>query len=493
MPFTKSQPLNSSIFPPLSEQKPATPLGLATTLLEEYSYEAEVEGEIPSDLRGTLYRNGPGLYDRGGLRKRNILDGDGMIQAFKFQDGRVTYQNKYVKTKKYLEEKDKGKFIYPTWTTQPQGGFIANIIGGRIKSQACVTVIYRNNRVYAFDDGLEPYELDPDTLETVGESKLNLPKEYPSTFYAHWKIDGENGDWILLSGSTLDLKILIIDLNGTVKNQINVKTPRDVYIHDFFATENYIILNLHPAYYSSKTFLLGRKSLAESLTWKPEDGNLVLLIHREKTQPPVSFKIEATWMWHSLNAYEVGDNIVAEFVGYDHPDHMLGERSSFYAVMSGEVKRNEHTGEVKRYIINLKDSKIKQETIDYGNHEFPTINPVHQCRQHRYGYFAISRNPTDVFWNGIKKIDMKFGKPVSYNFEKGLYCSEPVFAPKPGFKYTHDSKDEPGYLLTEVYDSFEKKSFLAVFDAENILEGPIARIHLKHHAPFTHHGYWRMM
>ncbi|MEM2906697.1 MAG: carotenoid oxygenase family protein, partial [Candidatus Odinarchaeota archaeon] len=396
-----------------------------------------------------------------------------------------------IKNKKYLDENEKGKFIYPTWTTQAPGGLLSNFMGGKIRSQACITVIYRNNTLYAFDDGLEPYEVNPDTLETVGETNLNLPKEYPAEYNAHWKVDGENGDWILLSGPTSDLQIIIIGVDGKVKKRTRVKGTRDVYIHDFFATEHYIILNLHPAYYSYKNFLLGRKSLTESLTWKPEDGNLLLVVNREEDTKPVSLITEASWMWHSLNAYEIGDNIIAEFVGYDHPDHMIGETSSFYAIMGGDLKRNEHTGEVKRYIINLQSRKVKQETVDYGNHEFPTVNPVHQCHQHRYGYFAVSRNPTDIFWNSIKRIDMKFGKPVSYDFEKGLYCTEPVFAPKPGYKYNHDSKDEPGYILTEVYDSVKKKSFLAVLEAENILEGPIAKIHLKHHVPFSHHGYWR--
>jgi len=33
----------------------------------------EIEGKIPRELRGSLYRNGPGLFDRGGLRKPHLL------------------------------------------------------------------------------------------------------------------------------------------------------------------------------------------------------------------------------------------------------------------------------------------------------------------------------------------------------------------------------------------------------------------------------------
>ncbi|MEM2906698.1 MAG: carotenoid oxygenase family protein, partial [Candidatus Odinarchaeota archaeon] len=79
MGIAKSQPLKTIYFPNIDEHEPLTPLGLATSLTSENTYEATVEGTIPADLRGVLYRNGPGLFDRDGLRKRNILDGDGMI------------------------------------------------------------------------------------------------------------------------------------------------------------------------------------------------------------------------------------------------------------------------------------------------------------------------------------------------------------------------------------------------------------------------------
>ena len=57
---------------------------LAESLPREQDYACQVEGQLPKELNGTLYRNGPGLFERNGLRKRTILDGDGMIQQFRF-------------------------------------------------------------------------------------------------------------------------------------------------------------------------------------------------------------------------------------------------------------------------------------------------------------------------------------------------------------------------------------------------------------------------
>src|SRR5512142_3043014 len=76
-------------------------LGLATSLHEEHDYAGPVEGRLPAELRGTLYRNGPGLFDRGGLRKRTLLDGDGMVQSFCFHKEGVRYRNRFVRTPKF--------------------------------------------------------------------------------------------------------------------------------------------------------------------------------------------------------------------------------------------------------------------------------------------------------------------------------------------------------------------------------------------------------
>lgn len=64
----------------------------------EYDYwvpESLIEGEIPSDLAGTLFRNGPGLMDVAGNRLDQPFDGDGMINRFCFRDGKLHYRNRY--------------------------------------------------------------------------------------------------------------------------------------------------------------------------------------------------------------------------------------------------------------------------------------------------------------------------------------------------------------------------------------------------------------
>ena len=91
--------------------------GLATTLSTEYDYAPHIEGQLPAALQGTLYRNGPGRFDRGGLRKRMLLDGDGMLQAYQFRNGRVRFRTRFVRTTKYVAEEAAGRFLSRTWST----------------------------------------------------------------------------------------------------------------------------------------------------------------------------------------------------------------------------------------------------------------------------------------------------------------------------------------------------------------------------------------
>lgn len=489
----KSHPLKSSVFPSLEAHEAPSPLGLATSLPGEYSYEARIEGTIPGELRGTLYRNGPGLFERGDFRKRCILDGDGMVQAFRFTDRGVHFRNKFPRTGKFREEEAAGVYRYATWTTvAPKGGFY-NLFGRKVLNQAGVSVEVRNGKLYAFDESVQPYELDPDTLETIGLSHLGLPEEPPVVYSAHSKIDRHTGEWLhfgVLYRMRNTVHLTTFDRDGRLKKHRTLPMPRDNYIHDFFVSDRHIILNLQPAKKSIFRYLFGKASFAESLRWEPEEGNLILVLSREGGTEPIRLMTEASWMWHSLNAYEEGDEIIAEFVGYKNPDHFIGSDPALYAIMSGRVERNSYPGAVRRYVINPKRKTVRQEILDRGTHEFSIVNSHHSCHRHRYGYFAKGATPSDLFWSSIVRIDMDTGKTEGYDFGKGLYCTEPIFAPRPGFHYSPGSKDEPGWLLTEIYNGKTKRSFLAVLRADHVADGPVAIVHLRHHVPFSFHGYW---
>jgi len=466
-------------------------LGLVTSVSEEYNYEATVEGRIPQGLQGTLYRNGPGLFERAGFRKRCILDGDGMLQAFRIVDGRVHYQNKFVQTEKYVHESQAGKYIYATWSTQAPGGVLGNFLGSRVRSQAGVTAIVRDNRLYAFDDFSLPYQLDPDTLDTRGIADFGLPRG-SVIFFAHSKIDRQTGEWFLFGieyGARVVLHITVLTANGKPLRRQTYKLPRKTYMHDFFVSDKHIIFNLPAIGLNFFDYLTGQKSFLGAMSWKPEMGNIICVFDRRGQETPIQLETEACWSWHTINAWETGHEIIADFVGYQNPDHILGPDPALFAIMSGRKGQYNYPGEIRRYVINAARKTIRFEILDSGSYDFPVINLEHLCHRYRFGYFAKKQN-REVFFTGIARVDLKSLHSDSYDFGQAQFCSEPVFVPKPGYSYSAETDVEPGWLLTEVYDSGKNKTLLAIFETEHISDGPIARAYLNHVLPLGFHGYW---
>jgi all-trans-8'-apo-beta-carotenal 15,15'-oxygenase len=466
-------------------------LGLATSLTEEHDYAAVVEGQIPSGLEGTLYRNGPGLFERAGYRKRCLLDGDGMVQAFRIQDGKVHFRNRFVRTEKFEKESAAGRYLFPTWSTQAPGGMLANLGGGTLPNQAGVSVVVRDGRLYAFDEFHPPYELDPETLETLGESSLGQPAG-KSFFCAHSKRDLHNGDWIFFSlefGIRPRLHLTVLGADGALRKHQVHRLAKNVYMHDFFVSDRHILIHLHPVEIAAFPLLAGMSSITGALRWRPQQGSEVLIFEREGAEKPRRLEAESSWMWHSLNAFESEGEIIADFVGYRNPDHFLGEDPALFAIMEGRRGDYQYPGELRRFVINLRDDTLRQESLGSGNYDFPIVNPLHGCHRHRFGYF-VGISPGNFFFDEIARVDTLTGRSESFRFGPGQFCTEPIFAPLPGHTYD-PAGEEPGWLLSEVYDGNSRRSFLAILRADNIAAGPVARAWLEHHVPLGFHGFWQ--
>ena len=70
----------------------------------------KVTGELPRELNGTLYRNGPNpQFEAPGA---HWFVGDGMLHAFHLENGRASYRNRWVRTPKWQAEHDAGRALF---------------------------------------------------------------------------------------------------------------------------------------------------------------------------------------------------------------------------------------------------------------------------------------------------------------------------------------------------------------------------------------------
>ena len=154
----------------------------------EYDYWIDdIEGKIPEELYGTLFRNGPGLLEVNGHSIHHPFDGDGMISAIAFNNGRAHFRNRFVRTEGFIAEQEAGKILYRgVFGTQKPGGWLANAFDLKLKNIANTNVIYWGGKLLALWEAAEPYRLDPKTLNTIGIDYLDgLLKEGESLSLIH--------------------------------------------------------------------------------------------------------------------------------------------------------------------------------------------------------------------------------------------------------------------------------------------------------------------
>src|SRR5207302_8554772 len=77
-----------------------------------------VDGALPAWLSGSLLRNGPALFEDRERSVRHWFDGQAMLHRFTIADGRVSYANRFLRTKAY-EAMRSGRLSFSEFATDP--------------------------------------------------------------------------------------------------------------------------------------------------------------------------------------------------------------------------------------------------------------------------------------------------------------------------------------------------------------------------------------
>ena len=147
---------------------------------------AEIRGNLPSWLTGTLIRNGPGRFECGDTSFNHWFDGQGLLHRFHIQDGSVTYCNKFVRSQNYANsvkhgaqsQLEFGSFIPPDPCQNIFQRFSSRFWGEELLfDNPFDTVCSIKDKTYAMADSNLIYEIDPKTLDTL--KRVDITKEFP--------------------------------------------------------------------------------------------------------------------------------------------------------------------------------------------------------------------------------------------------------------------------------------------------------------------------
>ena len=451
-------------------------------------YDLEVaQGRVPEELDGTFFR--VQLDPQWPARDGNDMpfNADGMITSFRFEDGHVDFKSRYVRTPRFLAERAARKALFGAYrnpfTDDPS-------VAGMVRGLANTNVYWHGGRLLASKEDSPPIELDPDTLETIGQFDWDGALT-SCTATAHPKIDPRTGELVFFGfaakgEATPDIAYYEADRLGRVVHEAWFEAPYASMVHDFAVTEHFVVFPIIPL----TSDLERLKAGGSHYVWDgSRDVYLGVLPRRGSAADLRWFRGANRFASHVMNAFDDGRHI--------YVDTPVGESSAFpfFPDLSGApFDPRRVAAYLSRWTIDTESGTEEFKEAQLTDHpgELPRIDDRFATREYRFGMMALSELPgaPDVGpptggYRFVGVVDPRSGEVVAYRPGEGALPEEPQFVPR-----SAGAPEGDGYVLVVVGRPAEMRSDLVVLDVGDVAAGPVATISLPIRLRFGLHGNW---
>ena len=358
------------------------------------------------------------------------------------------------------------------------------------------------------EGGTRPYELTGD-LDTIGP--CDFAGTLPGGYAAHPKRDPRTGElhavsWFFGWGNRVQYSVLGID--GRIRHTVDIEVAGSPLMHDFSLTGRHVVLYDLPVTFdldaaatavprlfagparSLMRRFIGRRRIPDRAvalmmrlggtavfpySWNPDYPARVGVMPRDSDGADVRwFDLEPCHVFHALNAYDDGDQIVADVVR--HPKMFATDHRG----------PNEGIPTLNRWTIDLAAGKVLEERLDDRAQELPRVDERHVGKRHRYGYAAdlVANADGDIeVGDAVLKHDLASGRTDVRTFGTGCGSGEFVFVPN-----GPEAAEDDGVVMGFVYDASADRSDLVLLDAGTL--DTVATVHLPARVPYGVHGSW---
>ncbi len=457
-------------------ENPTNPsfLGNAAPVEDEHNEICtEVIGHIPEELAGSFLRIGSNPVFVDNADTYHPFDGDGMIHEVHFKDGTATYINRFVDTLGLKLEREKGDFIWTGLASPPD---LTNE-HGMMKNVANTAMVFHAGKLLALWEGGNPHHLTLPALDTVAEidydGKLNHP------FTAHPKIDAQTGEMVTFGASLMAspfCSVSVVNKEGELVHTTGIELPKAVMMHDCAITSNYTLIMDLPFTYNLENMAKGEPILQ----WDPDNGSRIGVLARGAEGSEIKwFTIENCFVFHTVNAFEEGDEVVLEACRTPKMTALTDARPDDIQV--SDLPR------LYQWRLNMKTGEVTEKLLDpdWGS-EFPRINENYMGLRNQYSYNGRMPQSADgLGFDGIIKYDLVNETSQHFAYGPGRVGGEPIFAPRAG-----GTAEDDGWVIGFVWDDNEQRSECVILDASKFDEGPVARIIMPTRVPYGFHAGW---
>ncbi|XP_046566151.1 beta,beta-carotene 15,15'-dioxygenase-like [Haliotis rubra] len=468
----------------------------------------------PTWLRGTLVRNGLGLFSNGPRSFKHSFDAFAKLASWRFTGNNSAFFSTKFLRSHFYEDSMRDETIAPYLLfegVKPEFSQLEKVqtlvrgIDNMNVNIYAYTDEDRNLTQYvALSDFWKYYVFYPRDLSTGGAVTAEVSSSSSGSF-------GMLAFLNLLSSAhplpepgtkhhvTFLSSVGILPWTSSAINLIRIVSPtkretiarwnvdRVPYMHSFSVTERYAILFASPFYVNIKKMVFKAEPF-ECLDWYPDQPTTVYVVEL-KTGKVITMTTHNVFAMHHINAFETSDtDIVLDVSAYSSPDFV---KNLEMKVLTDPVKRNQFdsAAHIQRYHISLATKTVRVETFKgpksapfTPNIDMPTINEQYRAHQYCYVYGIVLKKDNVT----LSKIALVKKDLCKQNGDKVWYLpyhypSEAWFVPTP-----HGKEEDDGVLMLPILDGVRRKSYLAILDARTM--EVTNRADLPTVVPFSLHG-----
>jgi carotenoid cleavage dioxygenase-like enzyme len=463
----------------------------APTRIEADVSDLEIEGTVPDDIDGVFYRAGPDPRYAPKLGNDIYFNGDGLISKFTFRKGRVNLKTRYVRTDKFKAEEKAGRAMFGAYRNP---FFDDPSVKGLSRGTANTNIVWHGGKLLALKEDSHPVEMDPTTLETVGNWNFK-GKLKAEAFTAHPKLDPQTGEMIGFAYGakgidTPDVAYYVIDKKGDIVHEVWFQVPYANLMHDFAVTRDYVIFPCIPVCSSIER---ARQGLPTFMWDGSKDVFIGVLPRRGEARDLRWFRGPNRFASHIMNAFNEGTKIYV-----DTPESKSNQFPFFPDVTGAPFDAIGAQGRMTRWTFDMSSNEDSFTSTRLANlvGEFPRIDDRYAMEPYRHGWqVVVDRNypfsqkvaagASGLPINCIGHIDHATGAQTVYYCGPDSTMQEPQFIPK-----SANAPEGEGYIIVVCNRYNTMMSDLLVLDAQHLSEGPIATIHLPLRLRFALHGNW---
>ena len=462
-------------------QKRISYLAHRETNIEGQWSHSHIEGQIPANLKGTLFRNGPGSKSVGARPLNHFFDGDAYITAFQFSEEKLSIRSQFVNTVERQQEQNARKMLYHDFgTTAPQWpsrGF---------KNPPNINITAFDGMLLALSEASHPTALDLESLQTKYSYSFGGSLPGNLGFTAHPKTDPTTQDLYAFGVTRAmfpELKIYRVNYHDKKNSEIHSFNLGGFFpIHDCLMTENHIVFVVSPMQVNMLKAATLMYPVADILEYDANKALRILIFSKHSREAPIVIESQpSALVFHHINAYEEAGKIIFDTILIDD----ASPYQIFKAWAQEQVPKAPKTW-ITRFEVNLKTKTMmsRKKLSDGRGIEFPCIDLRRLGQKLKYFYVLESDMDTSdpLSFSMLSSWDSKNSKPIGRAFaDAGQSFGEAVCAPK-----LQSSSEEENWILHLGYDSKRDESFLDIRKSVSLeLE---ARVWLGRHLPLGFHG-----